>query len=81
MVRPRFVAILGLGLICVPLITGCYGNPFEKGDGSGVGTGRPSPSAVDAGKTGGLGSTRDNITPGPAAPGRTTGTTPSGGAH
>ena len=58
MVRSRLVLGLGAGLLVSTTLVGCFGNPFNKGDGSGVGYGRPSKYAVDAGQTGGLGSPR-----------------------
>lgn len=81
MVRPRqWFAVLGLGLLSGTLLSGCYGNPFQKGDGSGTGTGRPSVPSVDQGRTGGLGSVRNSATALPPA-GTATGSASSVGVH
>ena len=70
MVRSRLVLGLGAGLLVSTTLVGCFGNPFDKGDGSGVGTGRPSKYAVDRAATGGLGSPRgqEMIGPGELSP-------------
>ena len=65
MVRSRLVLGLGAGLLVSTTLVGCFGNPFDKGDGSGVGTGRPSKYSVDQGATGGLGSSRGQDLTGP----------------
>lgn len=66
MVRSRCVALLGIGLVAVTSFSGCFfGSPFDKGDGSGTGTGRPAPGTIDMGKTGGLGSPRGSVAIGP----------------
>lgn len=66
MVRSRFVAALAFGLVAATTLSGClFGSPFDKGDGSGTGTGRPARGTIDMGKTGGLGSPRGNQTIGP----------------
>ena len=80
MVRPRFAAWLGLGLVSLVTLSGCYGNPWDKGDGSGVGTGRPAPYNVDQGRTGGLGAVRSDRTIGPGDIGTHSGA-PTGGAR
>ena len=59
MVRFRFAAMVGTGMIAVTTLAGCFGTPFDKGDGSGTGTGRPARGTIDMGKTGGLGSPRN----------------------
>ena len=66
MVRFRFAALVGAGLLAGSTLTGCFGTPFDKGDGSGTGTGRPARGTIDMGKTGGLGSPRGNQTIPPA---------------
>ena len=59
MVRVRFASVVGMGLVSVSALAGCFGTGYDKGDGSGTGTGRPSKAAVDAGQTGGLGAPRN----------------------
>ena len=65
MVRSRPAAMLGVALVALTTLAGCFGTPFDKGDGSGTGTGRPARNTIDMGKTGGLGSPRGNVTIGP----------------
>ena len=56
MVRLRMGMRVAVGLVAATMLVGCFGSPFDKGDGSGTGTGRPSQSEVDRADTGGLGS-------------------------
>ena len=82
MVRSRLIALLGVGLVAVTTLSGCFfGSPFEKGDGSGTGTGRPGRGTIDMGKTGGLGSPRGDVTIGPGALGTEGSGDSSVGAH
>ena len=58
MVCVRFASVVGMGLVSVSALAGCFGTGYDKGDGDGTGTGRPPKTAVDAGQTGGLGAPR-----------------------
>ena len=77
----RFASVMSLGLLATTSLVGCFGfgSPFDKGDGSGTGTGRPGKAAVDMGKTGGLGSPQGEGTIGPGELGQTLGSAPDVG--
>ena len=80
MVRFRFGLVLGLGLMMVSTLGGCFGTPFDKGDGMWVGTGRPAPTEVDQARTGGLGSPRGQEMIGPGDLSTKNGAAPGVGA-
>ena len=79
MKRSRLAITLGLGLVSLTTLVGCFGTPFDKGDGMGTGTGRPGKASADLGRTGGLGSPRGNETIGPGELGQTLGSAPGVG--
>ena len=83
MVRVRFASMMGVGLVSVTALAGCFGTGYDKGDGDGTGTGRPPKTAVDQGKTGGLGAPRTpgGHTIGPGDDGVMPTNAPDVGAH
>ncbi len=79
MVRFRIASTLGVSLLAMTSLVGCFGTPFDKGDGSGTGTGRPARNTIDMGKTGGLGSPRGTVAIGPGELGPNSGSAPGVG--